>query len=199
MRSEEKSECCIVGVGGAGTNIVNRVHAANISGIDCIVANTDFASLRNSPVSRQIQLGNGGRGADGCPAYGKDAAWRSCPQIRSALEGYSLVCVVAGLGGGTGTGAGPVVALLALESGACVAIAVTVPFEFEGEARERTATAGLKFLKGISDKMLVFDSDVYFRENIPFQTLIDRMDANIGKLLPKWIRFLIEESVQGRE
>ena len=79
MRSEEKSECCIVGVGGAGTNIVNRVHASNISGIDCIVANTDFASLRNSPVSRQIQLGNGGRGADGCAAYGKDAAWRSCP------------------------------------------------------------------------------------------------------------------------
>ncbi|MBE1426969.1 cell division GTPase FtsZ [Desulfomicrobium macestii] len=197
MRNEEKSECCIVGVGGAGTNIVNRVHASNISGIDCIVANTDFASLRNSPVSRQIQLGYGGRGAAGCPAYGKDAAWRSCPQIRSALEGYSLVCVVAGLGGGTGTGASPVVALLALESGACVAIAVTVPFEFEGEARERTASEGLKLLKGISDEMLVFDSDVYFRENIPFQTLIDRMDANIGKLLPKWIRFLIEESVQG--
>jgi cell division protein FtsZ len=106
---------------------------------------------------------------------------------------------VAGLGGGTGTGASPVVALLALESGACVAIAVTVPFEFEGEARERTAIEGLKFLKGISDKMLVFDSDVYFRENIPFQTLIDRMNSNIGKLLPKWIRFLIEESVQGRE
>lgn len=199
MRSEEKSECCIVGVGGAGMNIVNRIHASNISGIDCIVANTDFASLRNSPVSRQIQLGNGGRGSDGCAAYGKDAAWRSCPQIRSALEGYSLVCVVAGLGGGTGTGASPVVALLALESGACVAIAVTVPFEFEGEARERTATEGLKFLKGISDKMLVFDNDVYFRENIPFQTLIDRMNSNIGKLLPKWIRFLIEESVQGRQ
>lgn len=70
MRSEERSEYCIVGVGGAGTNIVNRVHASNISGIDCIVANTDFASLRNSPVSRQIQLGNGGRGADGCAAYG---------------------------------------------------------------------------------------------------------------------------------
>lgn len=199
MRSEEKSECCIVGVGGAGTNIVNRVHASNISGIDCIVANTDFASLRNSPVSRQIQLGNGGLGADGCPAYGKEAAWRSCPQIRSALEGYSLVCVVAGLGGGTGTGASPVIALLALESGACVAIAVTVPFEFEGEARERTSNEGLKLLKGISDKILVFDSDVDFRENIPFQTLIDRIDANIGNLLPKWIRFLIEESVQGRE
>jgi cell division protein FtsZ len=199
MRSEEKSECCIVGVGGAGTSIVNRVHASNISGIDCIVANTEFASLRNRPVSRQIQLGNGGRGPDGCAAYGKDAAWRSCPQIRSALEGYSLVCVVAGLGGGTGTGASPVVALLALESGACVAIAVTVPFEFEGEARERTATEGLKFLKGISDKMLVFDNDVYFRENIPFQTLIDRMNSNISKLLPKWIRFLIEKSVQGRQ
>lgn len=166
MRSGKKSECCIVGVGGAGTNIVNRVHASNISGIDCIVANTDFASLRKSPVSRQIQLGNGGRGADGCPAYGKDAAWRSCPQIRSALEGYSLVCVVAGLGGGTGTGASPVIALLALESGACVAIAVTVPFEFEGEPRERTAIESLKLLKGISDKMLVIDNNLYFRENV---------------------------------
>jgi len=87
MSGEEKSRCCIVGVGGAGINIVNRMYAANPSGIDYIVANTDFASLRNSPVSRQIQLGNGGRGANGCPAYGKDAAWRSCPQIRSALEG----------------------------------------------------------------------------------------------------------------
>ena len=199
MRSEEKSECCIVGVGGAGTNIVNRVHASNISGIDCIVANTDFASLRKSPVSRQIQLGNGGRGADGCPAYGKDAAWRSCPQIRSALEGYSLVCVVAGLGGGTGTGASPVIALLALESGACVAIAVTVPFEFEGEPRERTAIESLKLLKGISDKMLVIDNNLYFRENVPFKTLIDRMDTQTSRLLPKWIRFLIEESVQGRQ
>ena len=76
---------------------------------------------------------------------------------------------------------------------------MTVPFEFEGEARERTAIEGLKLMKGISDKMLVFDSDVYLRENIPFQTLIDRINSNIAKLLPKWIRFLIEESVQGRE
>ena len=197
MRSGKKSECCIVGVGGAGTNIVNRVHASNISGIDCIVANTDFASLRKSPVSRQIQLGNGGRGADGCPAYGKDAAWRSCPQIRSALEGYSLVCVVAGLGGGTGTGASPVIALLALESGACVAIAVTVPFEFEGEVRERTAIDGLKLLKGISDKMLVIDNNLYFRENVSFKKIIDRIDLNISRLLPKWMRWLIEEPVQG--
>ena len=197
MRSGKKSECCIVGVGGAGTNIVNRVHASNISGIDCIVANTDFASLRNSPVSRHIELGNGGRGADGCPAYGKDAAWRSCPQIRSALEGYSLVCVVAGLGGGTGTGASPVIALLALESGACVAIAVTVPFEFEGEPRERTAIESLKLLKGISDKMLVIDNNLYFRENVSFKKIIERIDLNISRLLPKWMRWLIEEPVQG--
>jgi len=197
MSGEEKSRCCIVGVGGAGINIVNRMHAANPSGIDCIVANTDFASLRNSPVSRQIQLGNGGRGADGCPAYGKDAAWRSCPQIRSALAGYSLVCVVAGLGGGTGTGASPVVALLALESGACVAIAVTFPFEFEGEARERTAFEGLKLLKRISEKMLVIDNNLYFRENVPFKKIIDRIDLNISRLLPKWMRWLIEEPVQG--
>jgi cell division protein FtsZ len=197
MSGEEKSRWCVVGVGGAGVNIVNRMYAANTSGIDYIVANTDFASLRNSPVSRQIQLGNGGRGADGCPAYGKDAAWRSCPQIRSALEGYSLVCVVAGLGGGSGTGASPVVALLALESGACVAIAVTVPFEFEGEARERTAIDGLKLLKGISDKMLVIDNNLYFRENVSFKTIIDRIDLNISRLLPKWMLWLIEEPAQG--
>jgi cell division protein FtsZ len=197
MSNEEKSRCCIVGVGGAGINIVNRMYAVDPTDIDYIVANTDFASLRNSPVSRQIQLGNGGRGADGCPAYGKDAAWRSCPQIRSALEGYSLVCVVAGLGGGTGTGASPVVALLALESGACVAIAVTVPFEFEGEVRARTAIDGLKLLKGISDKMLVIDNNLYFRENVSFKTIIDRIDLNISRLLPKWMRWLIEEPDQG--
>lgn len=192
MRSEQKSRWCIVGVGGAGTNIVNRVHAANASGIDCIVANTDYASLRDSPVSRRIQLGNEGRGADGRPGFGQAAAWVSCEQIRKALEGYSMVCVVAGLGGGTGTGAGPVIAQLALESGACVAIAVTVPFEFEGETREKAALEGLKLLRGISDNMLVFESDVYFRENFPMQTIIDRMDVQISRLLPKWIRSMVE-------
>jgi len=193
MRSEQRSRWCIVGVGGAGTNIVNRVHAANASGIDCIVANTDYASLRDSPVSRRIQLRNGCRGADGRPGFGQAAAWVSCEQIRRALAGYSMVCVVAGLGGGTGTGAGPVIAQLALESGACVAIAVTVPFEFEGEAREKAALEGLNLLRGISDKMLVFESDVYFRENYPMQTVIDRMDVQISKLLPKWMRSLVEE------
>lgn len=195
MRCEQQPRCCVVGVGGAGTNIVNRVHAANASGIDCIVANTDFSSLRNSPVSRRIQLGNGGRGADGSPGFGQCAAWVSCEQIRRALEGYSLVCVVAGLGGGTGTGSGPVVAQLALESGACVAIVVTVPFEFEGETREETAFEGLRILRGIGGKMLVFECDAYFRKNLPMKTVIDRMDAQISRLLPKWIRSLVEESV----
>lgn len=196
MRSEQQSRCCVVGVGGAGTNIVNRVHADNACGIDCIVANTDFASLRNSPVSRRIQLGNGGRGADGSPGFGQCAAWVSCERIRRAFEGYSLVCVVAGLGGGTGTGSGPVVAQLALESGARVAIAVTVPFGFEGEARERTAFEGLRLLRGIADKMLVFECDAYFRDNFPMNTVIDRMDTKISRLLPKWMRSLVEEYSQ---
>jgi cell division protein FtsZ len=175
---------------------VNRVHAANASGIDCIVANTDYASLRDSPVSRRIQLGNEGRGADGRPGFGQAAAWVSCEQIRKALAGYSMVCVVAGLGGGTGTGAGPVVAQLALEYGACVAIAVTVPFEFEGEAREKAALEGLRLLRGIADKMLVFECDAYFRRNFPMKTVIDRMDTQISRLLPKWMRSLVEESGQ---
>ncbi len=196
MRSEQQPRWCVVGVGGAGTNIVNRIHAANACAIDCIVANTDFASLRNSPVSRRIQFGNAGRGADGSPGFGQCAAWVSCEQIRRALEGYSLVCVVAGLGGGTGTGSGPVVAQLALESGAYVAIAVTVPFEFEGEARVKTAYEGLSLLRGITDKILEFECDAYFRKGFLMKTVIDRMDAQISRLLQKWMRSLVEESVQ---
>lgn len=139
----------VVGLGGAGSNAVDRMITVGIPGVEYIIANTDRQALAQSDASVRLQLGprsTRGLGAGGKAEVGREAALESKQAIRDALAGADLVFVAAGMGGGTGTGSAPVVAQIARECGALTVAVVTTPFTFEGSYRARTAQAGLHAL-----------------------------------------------------
>ena len=140
----------VVGVGGGGTNAVNRMIDAGLSGVEFIAANTDVQALERSQAAFKIQLGperTRGLGAGARPEIGKDAALESKDQIREAMQGADMVFVTAGMGGGTGTGAAPIVASVARELGILTVGVVTKPFQFEGHRRMSHAEEGLRDLR----------------------------------------------------
>lgn len=152
----------VIGVGGGGSNAVNRMIAENVQGIDCIVANTDVQVLNSSPATEKIVLGSDstkGLGAGGNPEVGRKAAEESETQIREALKGADMVFITAGMGGGTGTGAAPLVAKLAKEEGALTIAVVTRPFAFEGKRRSKNAEEGIEELKKYVDSLIVVSND----------------------------------------
>ena len=135
----------VIGLGGGGSNAVNRMIASRFTGVDFIVANTDAQALRGSPAPVRIQLGTkltGGLGAGSDPEVGRRAASEDREVLQRSLVGADMVFVTAGMGGGTGTGAAPVVAAIAKELGALTVAVVTKPFAFEGSRRNRQAEAG---------------------------------------------------------
>jgi cell division protein FtsZ len=136
----------VIGVGGGGGNAVNRMIAADVKGVDFLVANTDAQALQASHASLKIQLGTKltkGLGSGGNPEIGRRAALEDTEKIIEALEGADMVFVTTGLGGGTGTGGAPIVASLARELGALTVAVVTKPFAFEGKRRMLQAEQGL--------------------------------------------------------
>ncbi len=136
----------VIGVGGGGGNAVNRMIAADVKGVDFLVANTDAQALQSSHASLKIQLGTKltkGLGSGGNPEIGRRAALEDTDKIIEALEGADMVFVTTGLGGGTGTGGAPIVASLARELGALTVAVVTKPFAFEGKRRMMQAEQGL--------------------------------------------------------
>jgi len=136
----------VIGVGGGGGNAVNRMIAADVKGVDFLVANTDAQALHASHASLKIQLGTKltkGLGSGGNPEIGRRAALEDTDKIIEALEGADMVFVTTGLGGGTGTGGAPIVASLARELGALTVAVVTKPFAFEGKRRMIQAEQGL--------------------------------------------------------
>src|SRR5262249_55593840 len=144
----------VVGVGGGGSNAVNRMIAAGLDGVDFLVANTDVQAMKQSKAAVKIQIGaklTKGLGAGANPEIGKSAALEDTEKIIEALEGADMVFVTTGLGGGTGTGAAPVVASLAAELGALTVAVVTKPFAFEGKKRQAQAERGLADLKEAVD------------------------------------------------
>jgi cell division protein FtsZ len=152
----------VIGVGGGGSNAVNRMMDAGIIGVDFIAMNTDQQVLAHSAAPTKVQLGNNltrGLGAGGNPEIGKSAAEESKNEIRKALEGADMVFITAGMGGGTGTGAAPVVADLAREIGALTVAVVTRPFGFEGPRRARLADQGITSLIGRVDTMITIPND----------------------------------------
>ena len=152
----------VIGVGGGGSNAVNRMIEAGIKGVEFVAMNTDIQVLDKSAAQKKVQLGANltrGLGAGGNPEVGKGAAEESKNEIRKCLEGADMVFITAGMGGGTGTGAAPVVADLAREIGALTVAVVTRPFGFEGARRRKLAEAGVTALMGRVDTMITIPND----------------------------------------
>ena len=152
----------VVGVGGAGNNVVNRMVNANVQGVDFVAINTDRQDLNKSVCKNKLQIGEkltGGMGAGSKPEIGQKSAEESKDAIAQALEGADMVFVTAGMGGGTGTGAAPIIAQLAHDAGMLTVGVVTKPFKFEGANRMRQAEAGIAELSEKVDAIIVIPND----------------------------------------
>ncbi|MEB3329413.1 MAG: cell division protein FtsZ, partial [Candidatus Sericytochromatia bacterium] len=140
----------VVGVGGGGSNAVNRMIENGLSGVEFWTINTDAQALALAKADRKLQIGQKitrGLGAGGNPEVGRKAAEETRDDLLSALEGADMVFITAGMGGGTGTGAAPVVAAVAREVGALTVGVVTRPFMFEGRRRSVQANDGIAAIK----------------------------------------------------
>jgi len=152
----------VVGVGGGGSNAVNRMIDAGLDGVDFLVANTDVQALKQSQAPVKLQIGaklTKGLGAGANPEVGRQAALEDTEKVIEALEGADMVFVTTGLGGGTGTGAAPIVASLAAELGALTVAVVTKPFAFEGKKRLLQADRGLADLKDCVDTVITIPNE----------------------------------------
>ncbi|MEC0283066.1 MULTISPECIES: cell division protein FtsZ [Terribacillus] len=152
----------VIGVGGGGSNAVNRMIEHGVQGVDFIAVNTDSQALNLSKADVKMQIGaklTRGLGAGANPEVGRKAAEESKEQIQEVLQGADMVFVTAGMGGGTGTGAAPVIAQIAKELGALTVGIVTRPFSFEGRKRQTQALAGTDALKGSVDTLIVIPND----------------------------------------
>ncbi len=152
----------VIGVGGGGSNAVNRMIDAHLEGVEFLVANTDLQALRMSRAEVKIQLGvklTNGLGAGANPEMGRKAALEDADKIIEALEGADMVFVTAGMGGGTGTGAAPIIASLASEMGALTVAVVTKPFGFEGKRRMSQAQRGIGELIDSVDTTIVIPNE----------------------------------------
>ncbi len=152
----------VIGVGGGGSNAVNRMLEVGVSGVEFFVMNSDAQALRSSKCTNRIPIGariTHGLGAGSDPIVGRQAALEDTDRIVQVLEGADMVFVAAGLGGGTGTGAAPVVAALAKELGALTVAVVTRPFSFEGPRRMRQADHGLAELHATVDTVISIPND----------------------------------------
>lgn len=167
----------VIGVGGGGSNAVNRMVRSGLGGVEFIVANTDLQALRANAAPVKLQIGSKltkGLGAGADPNVGRSAALEDTEKILQALDGADMIFVTTGLGGGTGTGAAPVIASLASELGALTVGVVTKPFRFEGKKRQIQAERGLEALRDCVDTIITIPNERLL-------TIIDRstplMDA----------------------
>src|ERR671919_1221025 len=152
----------VIGVGGGGSNAVNRMVSSGLGGVEFIVANTDAQALEQNHAGVKIQLGmklTKGLGAGADPNIGRQAALEDTESIIQALSGADMIFVTTGLGGGTGTGAAPVIASLASELGALTIAVVTKPFRFEGKKRQIQAERGLEELRECVDTVITIPNE----------------------------------------
>ncbi|MBZ0213610.1 MAG: cell division protein FtsZ [Nitrospirae bacterium] len=152
----------VVGVGGGGSNAVNRMVDSGIRGVEFIAMNTDIQALDQSRAGKKVQIGTNltrGLGTGGNPEIGRASAEESRNDIRKALEGSDMVFITAGMGGGTGTGGAAIVAEIAREMGALTVAVVTRPFTFEGGRRRRLASEGVSSLIGKVDTIITIPND----------------------------------------
>ena len=152
----------VIGVGGGGNNVVNRMVRAGMQGVEFIAVNTDRQCLNASQATQKLAIGEkltGGKGAGANPEVGRESAKESKEQIAALLEGTDMLFVTAGMGGGTGTGAAPVVAEIAKEKGILTVGVVTKPFNFEGRRRMEQALKGIDELRQKVDSLVIIPND----------------------------------------
>jgi cell division protein FtsZ len=152
----------VVGVGGGGSNAVDRMIQAGLEGVDFITVNTDTQALAHSNAARRVRIGEKltrGLGSGGNPLVGQKAAEETSEELYEHLKGSDMIFVAAGMGGGTGTGASPIIAAIAQDLGALTVGVVTKPFSFEGNHRRKTAEQGIDQLKGAVDTLIVIPND----------------------------------------
>ena len=161
-QSENFALIRVVGVGGAGSNAVNRMIRAELLGVEFIAVNTDAQALVKSHAPTRIRIGDAisrGLGAGGDSVVGERAAQEDLENLRTALDGSDLVFVTAGMGGGTGSGAAPVVAKVAKDLGALTIGIITKPFEFEGKRRAAVANAAAEELRKYVDTLIIIPNE----------------------------------------
>ncbi|MCI0398722.1 MAG: cell division protein FtsZ [Chloroflexi bacterium] len=152
----------VIGVGGGGSNAVNRMIAEGVTGVDFIAVNTDAQALMLSNAPMRVRIGEKltrGLGSGGNPEQGTKAAEESAEDLYEVLKGSDMVFITAGMGGGTGTGGAPIVARVAKEHGALTIGVVTRPFLFEGSRRAQAAEQGIERLKEHVDTLIVIPND----------------------------------------
>src|SRR3954465_9064927 len=177
----------LVGVGGAGSNAVDRLKMENLERLQLAVINTDYQALASSPVQDKVLIGMGvtrGLGAGGDPELGREAAEADREKITAVVKGCDLVFLVTGMGGGTGSGASPTVAEIAAEQGALVIAFVTCPFSFEGGRRLKQAEEGMLALRKVCDAVIPLPNDILLQEAAENETVLDsfaRADEWIGR------------------
>ncbi len=184
-----KPKILVVGVGGSGSNTINRMHEINIEGAKLVAINTDAAHLLKIKSHAKVLLGKKitkGLGAGSDPKLGEEAAIESKEEIRHLLQDAHLVFLTCGLGGGTGTGAIPIVAHEAKELGALTIAVVTLPFSSEGKTRMKNALEGLEKLKKETDTVIIIPNDklLVITPDLPLNTAFkvsDEILANATK------------------
>ena len=172
----------VVGIGGAGGNILSRMNRGQLRGVDFVVMNTDLQDLQKTGIREKIHIGKNiskGLGAGMNPEVGRQAAEESRPQIEEALRGADMVFLTAGMGGGTGTGAISIAAEIARDLGILTIAVVTKPFFFEGSRRAQIAEEGLAKLRDRVDAYLVVPNDRIFNiidQNTPLNEAFEAID-----------------------
>jgi cell division protein FtsZ len=152
----------VIGLGGGGSNAINRMIELGLGGVEYIAANTDAQALKNSLAPVKIQLGprlTRGLGAGGDPKIGEEAAEESYRDLNQALAGADMVFLTAGMGGGTGTGSIPIAARVARSIGAVVVAIITMPFSFEVGRRQNNARDGIAKLRQYTDTLITVPND----------------------------------------
>lgn len=191
MESVNPTRIKVFGVGGGGSNAVNRMHLDGIEGVELFAINTDIQHLTSLSVPNKIQIGEKvtkGLGAGAKPQIGEQAALEDIDKIREVLRGTDMLFLAVGLGGGTGTGAAPVIAETAKEMGILTVAVATKPFSFEGPKRMQVALEGLERLKDMVDTYIVINN----------QKLAEMADRNFSiKDAFKMVDDVLSKAVRG--
>lgn len=163
----------VIGIGGGGSNAINRMMQDNLSGCEFIAINTDAQALMMSIADRKVLIGESGLGAGSNPVIGKEAAEISIESIKEVVKNADMIFLTLGEGGGTGTGAAPIIAAAAREAGCLTVAVVTKPFSFEGRKRIMQAEEGIENLKDKVDTLIIIPNDKLLEISDEKTTLLD--------------------------